>query len=1406
MKTKTLLSLCLSSIIFFSFSSGALGKALKPGEVPAPLKPWVDWVSHGNEAKRCPFMFSNFDQHYCAWPDELKLTLNSSGGEFSQRWRVYEESWLELPGEQRYWPMEVTLNDKPAAVVSHNGIPAVQVSAGSYQLKGVFKWTALPKSLAIPATSALMAITLNNNPVNFPRVEKNRLWLQVKQQQKVEDRFDIQVFRYIDDTIPAQITIYMDMQVAGSAREMSLDLPLSDKFIPLRLQSPLPARLDSDNKLRLQVRPGRWVVQLTVRHIGPLSALTMPNPKGLWTKHEVWVFNAQPLYRVVNVNGVSAIDPQQTLLPDEWKQLPAYLVNAGDTMKFTEERRGDPDPGSDNLTLNRTLWLNFNGDQYTIQDQISGVKKTDWRMEMNAPIDLGQVTIDNTPQFITRLDGGARSGVEVRQGRIQLTADSLLRGDIHTIPAIGWNENFNSVRTRLNIPPGYKAFSVSGADNVSATWLNRWTLLDIFLVLLITAAVGKLWGKSLGVITLITLTLIFHEANAPVWIWLFVILGFALLRVLPSGQFRRWTMIYRNISLIVLLLITIPFFIQQIRTSLYPQLESYYRPAVPMGTTAPSPAYSQFSEPAPLTQEKSVAGLEEDELMSRFRSEPDLYSSHAPSKKKLEKKSQLTVYDPNAILQTGPGLPQWRWNMVNFSWSGPVDKEQTVHITFIGPVANFLLGWLRVIFVTLLILGLLGIKINRQQGVRFPTFKSLTSIIFTAHSVVIICAVILFAGPGTAKAEFPDKSLLQELENRLFTPPDCLPQCAAAPTMTVILKPDMLTLEQTVNSIEAVAIPLPGQTESWTPQKIMIDGLRAQGLIKDQNGTFWLPVTKGQHKITLQGLLPGIDSVQLPLPLKPHFVSVTSEGWKVVGVHDDGSIDDQLQFDRTSLQGMDKTAEFNTTNLPPFLQVQRTIMLGLDWRVQTTVTRISPPGTAVVLQIPLLSGESVTTEGVRVEHGSVLINMSANQNSTQWQSLLSMKDKDNQFIDKINLSAPDNNNWTEIWNLDVSPIWHVQYQGIPVIRHQQADRWLPQWRPWPGEQVILSLSRPQGVEGRTTTIDYSRLEITPGIRITNSQLAFNLRSSQGGQHPLRLPENSRLQEVKINDAPLPLRLKGNTLMLPVKPGAQQYNVTWQEPRGIASLYHNSLVNIGTSNVNSNITLNVPRDRVVLFVGGPAMGPAVLFWGVMIVFLLGCFALARFKSFTPMRYWQWALLSIGLVPISVASALVVIAWFFITGFRCRLAHDVEKWQFNLLQLSLVGFTVITAGTLVYAVSQGLLGFPNMQIFGNGSSQYQLNWYQDITPEILPRCWMLTIPMVAYRILMLLWALWLAFSVINWSKWFWNCFSTHGYWRSMDWKKKSPKTSTNRTLATAVVSGKQTKEGDALIEKKPEDTGH
>jgi hypothetical protein len=48
---------------------------------------------------------------------------------------------------------------------------------------------------------------------------------------------------------------------------------------------------------------------------------------------------------------VTAVDPQQTLLPEDWKRLPAYRVRPGEAMLLSETHRGEVDRGPDQLAL-----------------------------------------------------------------------------------------------------------------------------------------------------------------------------------------------------------------------------------------------------------------------------------------------------------------------------------------------------------------------------------------------------------------------------------------------------------------------------------------------------------------------------------------------------------------------------------------------------------------------------------------------------------------------------------------------------------------------------------------------------------------------------------------------------------------------------------------------------------------------------------------------------------------------------------------------------------------------------------------------------------------------------------------------------------------------------------------------
>ena len=138
------------------------------------------------------------------------------------------------------------------------------------------------------------------------------------------------------------------------------------------------------------------------------------------------MFEARPALRLVSVEGVPAIDAQQTELPQAWRSLPAYLLRPGETMKLVQRQRGDEEPAPDRLSLDRTWWLDFDGSGWTIQDGISGTLSSSWRLEMGPETVLGRAAVDGQDQFITRLGPDAPRGIELRQTQVSLQADSRI--------------------------------------------------------------------------------------------------------------------------------------------------------------------------------------------------------------------------------------------------------------------------------------------------------------------------------------------------------------------------------------------------------------------------------------------------------------------------------------------------------------------------------------------------------------------------------------------------------------------------------------------------------------------------------------------------------------------------------------------------------------------------------------------------------------------------------------------------------------------------------------------------------------------------------------------------------------------------------------------------------------------
>ena len=1313
-------------------------QAMDEQKIPELLKPWIPWVLDDQPQYQCPFLYRDFQKKQCSWARKLKLDLESHQGQFSGVWTLYQPGWIILPGDHRNWPQQVSINQKPAVVIEHQGKPAIWQAAGHYRINGNYLWDKLPESLAIPEDSGLIQLSVNGKIINYPRIDRGALWLSTEQPNQAaiqQNSLDLQVFRQIIDDNPLQAITWLELNVSGTAREITLPYALLPDFIPVKLDSPLPARIENDGRLLVQVRAGHWTITIHARHPKPLSQLDLAIKDPNWPESELWAFQAVPALRLVEIDNLSAIDASQTNMPPEWRHLPAYQLKQGQNMHFKLIRRGDPEPEPNQLHLARKLWLDFDGGGYTVSDKITGKMTRDWRLNVVPEVELGQVLLNGQNQLITQISG-QQQGIEVRRGSLELQADSRIQKDINELNAVGWQQSFRQVSAELNIPPGWRLLAVAGVDNDPNSWLTRWTLLDLFLVLIIALAISRLWSWQWGALALFSLILFWHEADAPRWIWLHILAALALLRVLPHNRFSQWVKWYRNLCWLALIVIVVPFMITQIRIGIYPQLEKPWQPIMPVPYATKIQADEERALPMQaMDMAESIAPAPRPSALKKSLA----YSS---SGSYAGSAANFDRIDPEANLQTGPGLPQWRWQTVQLSWNGSVDSQQLIQLWYLSPFWTMLMHIVQALLAALMTLQMLGL-VSTQWKLSLPSLSA------------CLLVPLLIMPASDSYADFPDQAMLDQLKQRLLEPPKCLPACAQIPAMQIDIKPDAMHIQLQVHAQQAIGIPLPAKLKQWFPEHVTVDGSDAEALIRQNDGSLWLGLSEGVHTVVMQGRHAPQDKFSLPLALTPQHTRITTEGWRVDGLYENGKTGPQLEFNRLDSDSNNQTKRLNQATLPAFIRIERTLHLGLDWRITTRVIRLAGSNEPIVLELPLLTGEAVTDADIRLKNGKVLVNMAAGQHSMEWQSMLEKREQ-------LELKANDTTQWSELWRADISPIWHLQTSGIAVVHHQDNQgSWMPEWRPWPGEQIILTITRPQAVPGPTLTIDKSQLKFQPGKRSLTADLILDLRSSKGGQHTLLLPPKALLQTVSIDGTSQSIRQKGDSVTVPIRPGAQNITLNWQMAVAQPIFMTTPTVDLGINSVNSHIQLISPEDRWVLFTFGPKFGPAALIWSLLIVLLLIATGLGRI-SFTPLKAWQWFLLLIGLSQLNIAACLVVVAWLFALGLRSNRSFT-DRMRFNLTQVALILLTLTALLLLFGAVQQGLLGEPDMQISGNQSTATNLNWYQDHAEQKLPTALVVSLPMMIYRLLMLTWSLWMAISLLNWLRWGWGCFSHGGLWK-------------------------------------------
>ena len=1398
--------------------------------VPDALKDWVPWVLHGHEDLACPQVSGT---RLCAWPGRLSLDLNERGGRFELAVRADRELDLALPGDATRWPRDVKVGGRTAQLSRQADVPVVHLEAGTHTITGSFRWTRLPESLAVPPQIALLDLTVRDQDVTHPRRQADgNLWLQGGRTDSTrEDRLAIEVHRKIEDGVPVVVTTLLRLRVSGSAREVDLGDPLPDGTEAIALNSTLPARLDGEGHLRVQLRPGDQTITLRARSAGPVAGLEAPQSDERWPEEEIWVFAASPAIRAVRIEGAPGVDPQRTSLDADWHGLPTYRVARGGGLQFVELRRGESEPPPDSITVGREFWLVDSGSGFIVRDTLSGSVNEGGRLELLAPGELGHVKVGGRDRVINvaarqpqrRVPTGATEGsgsgmepangagdgddqgIEVRDGSLSLVGE-LSYPDQGAVPAVGWNRDASSLSAAVHLPPGWRLVGTSGVDVASGTWIDAWSLLDLFFLLLITLATSKLMSIRWGALALVVLGLAWHEAICPQGWWLVLLALHALVGALNKSwvtialEVLRWSLIF---GLAIHLLV---FSWTQIRTGLFPQLEhggvgpysGYYEGGdgwtLGLGGMAQPENAPGYYDSAPMEQ----AQLDESSGLDFSRR-----GSYEGKKDKGGEWSQQRAarVDPQAVVQTGPGLPSWQWNRYSLVWNGPVSASHQMRLFLLPPWANFLLSILRVL--GLIFLGIRFCDPRRnpkpkppaepedaeptedEEATIVPSVPATTAVLV---ALGLALGALTFAPTASAEAPPLPAGVLADLEARLTARPACGDSCVEVPHVALSADASGLRIAAEVHAAATAVFALPGPDSAWMPTRVTVDGVPVLALRRQGDGFLALRLDPGIHEVVLTG--PARDEISLRFPLTPRTLSWSGDGWLIDGHRPDEAPPPSVRLNRSRPLELAPGVE-EAVELPPWLELRRELDVGIPWLVHNELRRLGPSGSVVHARVPLLEGESVTTAGVPVEGDVAVVILEGGETSRSWDSTLAE-------TDALVLTAPVDRPWLERWELDCSPIWSCVAQGIAPVQHMESGRWRPAWQPWPGEVVNLHFGKPVPASGATSTVDEATLFLSPGRRVLEAMLTFKLRSSQGGEQNITIPAEGQVVSFTIDGLDLPIQQEGGKLTFSAEPGEHQIVLNWREDRAPGLVMGAPEVLLSSGGANVLTTMDVPDNKWLLWAGGPRWGAVVTLWQYVLLLILVAWLLGRYAPTAEIKVWDWFILGLGMTQVPLGAPIIVVLWLIAMGLRGRKT-DLPFWAHDMAQLGLVGATMLAFVMMYWAVYEGLLFQPDMQVEGAGSYGGHLAWYLDRTDGTLARPWVLWLPLWVWRVLMLLWALWLAVKTWKWTIWGWKQVSAGGLWKM---PPKQDEEATAEQAAQAAQVWRPGSEGPAPGEPAPE----
>lgn len=1015
----------------------------------------------------------------------------------------------------------------------------------------------------------------------------------------------------------------------------------------------------------------------------------------------------------------------------------------------------------------RQAWLDFGGGGFTFRDTLTGPLGSDGRLEIatkvgRSQLTLGRVQVGGQDRLITRL-AAAGAGVELHSREIHAIAALRSEGSSSRLPVAGWRHEIGTAQLELNLPPGWHLLAATGADEVRDTWSASWTILHVFAWLIGCLMIVRLFGWQSALLAFFALGLSLGEPGAPVFLWLVVVAAECAGRWIRDGRLGTVIRTGRVVAWAALLVTLIPYAWDTAREGVFPGravspsvADRYTTLVTPPGAEEKeedTPSYLRRNEQPSRGTAGSDHALADDLLVGSVAT--DEAKRGRRHKGSLSAMSARPTLDPTAQVQTGPGIPSWRGETAVLTWQQPVAWDHEVRLYLISPAVSSVLAFLRIGLLAVLVSFLLRreMQLGPYRLRPRPLVKGL----------LVLGLGFGFSGghaSTAAASEFPPSEMLEDLHDHLLHAPACGRHCASLERLRLEIVGKTLRVRATFTAAALTDVPLPAAGPGWMPETVLIDGRPASSLAHVDDG-LRVVLEPGARGVELVGPLPSRSSVELPLPMHAGDISSATPGWRLDG----GEKGPQATALRLSREASGGQRSDDDIVLSPFVTVERRLRLGLQWELSTTVERAFGGKSAFVLELPLLADESVTTSNVHVDlaRRRVIVSFAPHEDVVSWKSTLSERNLLTLVAEPVAAAFA-----TEQWTVETTPIWHVTFEGLAPAQPSHPTT-PPMWRPWPGEEVRVHVTRPPSAGGATVTVDGSELHLSPGPRETRGRLILHMRAGHAGEQVLRLPTGVVIEKTVVDGQELRQAATPAHVVVPLKPGPQDVELVFRDPSHPLGLaYRGPAFDLGLPVVNATVVIEGLGQRWLLWLGGPALGPHVNGWIAAAALLFLAWALGR-SRLTPLGSCSWCLLLLGGASLDAPVAGIVVVFLLWLGLRGRRRGFTNAWLYDAAQVGWAVAALVAMASLCYLVKVGLVARPDLGVSDASgawaASAADLRWYQDRVSNAWPQPLVVSLPVLAFRGVALLWTCWLGVALSRWTPWAWRVVTADGLWRPL-----------------------------------------